>query len=245
MIYKYLLEIKYRIFFSFIAWSFIMISCYYFKETLLYTFLKFSLKSDNSRLLYFLTTDVAEVFVTYLHLSFYVANQIVLIFVCCQFFCFLSTGLHIFEYIYFKTLLWITIVCWLMFIFVLNSFIFPISWGFFLKFQEYLSFQNVTFYFEAKLSEYLIFYKSIYYVCNLVFQTIILFCIVLDLFKTNLLIVRKLRKTFYFLFFVFSTFLTPPEVIYQLSISVCIVVLYELITIHLILKAELTNLDFM
>ena len=67
----------------------------------------------------------------------------------------------------------------------------------------------------------------------------------LDLFKTNLLIVRKLRKTFYFLFFVFSTFLTPPEVIYQLSISVCIIVLYELITIHLILKAELTNLDFM
>lgn len=110
-----------------------------------------------------------------------------------------------------------------------------------MKFQEYLSSQNLAFYFEAKLNEYLIFYKSIYYLCNLIYQTAVLFFIFLDLFKSNLLIVKKLRKIFYFFFFLFSTFLTPPEVIYQLIISICIIIIYELITIHMVLKTELAN----
>ena len=120
----------------------------------------------------------------------------------------------------------------------MNNFIFPTTWGFFLKFQEYLSFQNLTFYFEVKLNEYLIFYKSIYYLCNLVYQTIVLFFVLLDLFNANLLVVKKLRKIFYFCFFVFSTLLTPPEVSYQLMISICIILIYELITVCMILKAE-------
>lgn len=238
MIYKYLLEIKYRIFFSFVAWSFMMINCYYFKETLLYIFIRFSLKSNDNNLIYFLTTDVAEVFIAYVRLSYYVANQITAVFIYCQIFVFLSAGLYVFEYAYLKIILVTTIVCWITCIYILNNFIFPTTWDFFLKFQEYLSFQNLTFYFEVKLNEYLIFYKSIYYLCNLVYQIIVLFFVLLDLFKTNLLIVKKLRKIFYFCFFIFSTLLTPPEVIYQLIISICIILTYELITIYMIFKAE-------
>ena len=80
-----------------------------------------------------------------------------------------------------------------------------------------------------------------YYLCNLIFQTVLLFFIFLDLYKTNLLMVKKLRKVFYFLFFIFSTFLTPPEVIYQLIISVFIIIIYELIIIYTVLKTELVN----
>jgi len=88
MIYKYLLEIRYRIFFSLIAWSFMMINCYYFKETLLYIFVGFSSTSNDNNLTYFLTTDVAEIFMSYIWLSYYVTNQITAIFVCCQLFLF-------------------------------------------------------------------------------------------------------------------------------------------------------------
>ena len=244
MIYKYLLEIKSRTFFSFVAWSFIMVNCYYFKETLLYIFTGFSVKPGENHLLFFLTTNVAEVFVTYIHISFYIANQITVMFFYCQFFFFLSTGLHVFEYIYFKTILIAIIAGWLVFICMFNNYIFPTSWDFFLKFQEYLSFQSLTFYFEAKLNEYLAFYKSIYFLCNLLCQVMILFCVLLDLFKTNLLIIKKLRKLFYFIFFIFSTFITPPEVTYQLTISVSIIVLYELITVYLILKTEFANSNY-
>jgi len=241
MIYKYLLEIKYRILFSVIAWSFMMVNCYYFKETLLYVFMGFSLKSNKNYLLYFLTTDVAEVFIAYIQLSYYVANQITMVFIYCQIFIFLSAGLYVFEYAYFKIIVVATIFFWVLFVFILNSFIFPTSWNFFLKFQEFLSFQNLTFYFEAKLNEYLVFYRSVFYLCSLIYQIVILFFIFLDLFKTNLLIVKKLRKIFYFLFLIVSTFLTPPEVIFQLIISICIIIIYELVTIHMIFKTELVK----
>jgi len=61
----------------------------------------------------------------------------------------------------------------------------------------------------------------------------------LDLVKTNLFFVKKLRKIFYLLSFVFSTFLTPPEVTYQLIISLCMIVIYELTTVYLIFKTEI------
>jgi len=241
MIYKYLLEVKYRTFFSFIAWSFTMINCYYFKETLLYVFMKFSLESNKNNSLYFLTTDVAEVFIAYVQLSYYIANQTTIIFMSYQLYIFLSAGLYIFEYAYLKSITSMIAVCWITCVFTLNNYIFPTSWHFFLKFQKYLSFQSLTFYFEIKLNEYLAFYRSIYYLCSLVFQIVVVFFIFLDLFKNNLLIIKKFRKVFYFIFFIFSTFLTPPEVVYQLTTGICIIIIYELITFCMIFQMELTN----
>ena len=239
MIYKYLLEIKYRIFFSFITWSCVMINCYYFKETLVYIFMRFSLVTNEDNLLYFLTTDVAEIFLAYVQLSYYTANQITIIFVCWQLFLFLSAGLYRYESAYLKTIITITVVSRIMCIFTLNNLIFPISWNFFLKFQEYLSFQNFTFYFEVKLNEYLNFYTSVYYLCNSIFQIGVLFFLFLDLFRTNLYMIKKLRKVSYFSFFIFATFLSPPEVFYQSAISICIILIYELIVFYMIFKTEL------
>lgn len=122
---------------------------------------------------------------------------------------------------------------------MLNNFIFSISWHFFLSFQKYLLFQNLTFHFEVKLSEYLIFYKSIYYLCNLIFQVVVLFFIFLDLFRVNILVIKKLRKIIYFFFFVLSTFATPPEVVYQLVMSICITFMYELVIFYMIFRTEL------
>ena len=68
-------------------------------------------ESNSDSLSYFLTTDVAEVFVTYMYLSYYVANQITIIFLCSQTFVFLSSGLYAFEYAYFRTVTTLVIVC--------------------------------------------------------------------------------------------------------------------------------------
>ena len=80
-----------------------------------------------------------------------------------------------------------------------------------------------------------------YYLCNLLYQIIIILFIFLDLFKINLLVIQRLRKTLYFLFIILSTFVTPPEVVYQIMISICIVVVYELTIIQIIFKTELTE----
>ena len=81
-----------------------MLNCYFFKEALLYVFIKLSLNQNYTNLLYFITTDVTEVFIVYIHLSYFVANQIIILFLGYQFFVFLSTGLYPFGYSYFKTI---------------------------------------------------------------------------------------------------------------------------------------------
>jgi len=55
--------------------------------------------------LYFLTTDVTEVFIVYINLSYFIANQTIILFLGYQLFVFLSMGLYRFEYTYFKTIL--------------------------------------------------------------------------------------------------------------------------------------------
>lgn len=241
MIYKYLLEIKYRAGFSLITWSFLVGNCYYFKETLLYVLMRSSFQSKKNNLLYFLTTDVAEAFMAYIKLSSYVANQITMMFLLYHSFLFLSAGLYKFEHAYGRLIITTTIFCWTTCIFMLNNFIFSTTWDFFLKFQEYLSFQNLTFHFEVKLNEYLIFYKSTYYLCNLIFQTVALFFVFLDLFRTNLPMIKKLKKFSYFSFFVLSAFVTPPEVSYQLVMSICLIFIYELVIFYMILRTELDS----
>lgn len=242
MIYKYLLEIKYRVFFSLLAWSFIVINCYCYKETLLYVFIRLSSNQTDTNLLYFLTTDVTEVFVVYISLSYFIANQAIIPFLGYQLFVFLSTGLYTFEYVYFKTVLVMIAFYWISFIFIINTLIFPASWFFFFEFQKFLSAQNLTFYFEAKLNEYISFYKSVYYLCNTICQITIVFFIFLDLFKANFSVLNKFRKVFYFIFFCFATVVTPPDVVYQLLTSICIIIIYELTTVFVIFKNELLKI---
>ena len=241
MIYKHLLEIKYRAFFSFIAWSFLVTNCYFFKETLLYVFIKFSSTPNCNNIFYFLITDITEVFMTYLQLVYFITNQITFIFIYYQIFTFVSSGLYKFEYNYLKRMSLMILVCWVVFVLILNHIIFPASWNFFLQFQNFVLVQTLTFYFEAKLNEYWLFYTTVYYMCFFAYQLMIFFFIFLNLFKTNFLIVKKLRKVLYFIFFLVATTITPPDVAHQLIFSICIIVLYEFFLANILLKIELIN----
>lgn len=135
MLSKYLFEMKYRMLFCLIAWIFIMINCYYFKEILLYVFIKPSFKLHSDTALKFMTTNVTEVFFTYLNLSHFVANQFLILYTFFQIFLQIANGLYKFEYIYFKTILTKWILLWFFCIFFLNKFLFPIVWFFFLNFK--------------------------------------------------------------------------------------------------------------
>jgi sec-independent protein translocase protein TatC len=239
MIYKYLLEIRHRAFFCFIAWSFLMLNCYFFKETLLYTFLKLNPIHTDEGTVYFLITNITEVFITYLQLTCFITNQITFMFICYQFFAFISTGLFTFEYVYFKNTCLTVAVCWVLCILLLNGTVFPSCWNYFLQFQNFILAQNLTFYFEAKLSEYWAFYLTIYYVWCFAYQFIVFFWIFLSLSTTNLSIIKRLRKVLYFVFFIVATLITPPNVEHQLFTSICIIMIYELILIHLLFKIEL------
>ena len=178
---------------------------------------------------------------TYLQLVYFITNQITFIFIYYQIFTFVSSGLYKFEYNYLKRMSLMILVCWVVFVLILNHIIFPASWNFFLQFQNFVLVQTLTFYFEAKLNEYWLFYTTVYYMCFFAYQLMIFFFIFLNLFKTNFLIVKKLRKVLYFIFFLVATTVTPPDVAHQLILSICIIVLYEFFLVNILLKIELIN----
>lgn len=235
MIYNYLLEIKYRVVFSFITWCFLAINCYFFKETLLYIFIKLNSVHHSNFIDYFLITNVTEVFITYLQLVYFLTNRITTIFICYQCFVFFSTGFYKFEYVYFKNVSLTILISWGWFFYIFNFIIFPTSWDFFLKFQ------SLTFYFEAKLNEYWAFYLSIYNISFFSYQLTIFFLISLNLFNINFLVIKKLRKSLYFFFFFAATIVTPPDVIYQLITGICMILIYEIVILRRFVTIEFVS----
>lgn len=238
MVLQYLKEIQYRLFFSFIAWCFMLIICYHFKETLLYLFIRPSSNLDKL-FFYFVTTNVTEIFNTYIQISYFISNQLILLFLIYQSLIFISEGLYEFEYNYLKFVTIIITFCWFISLIILNCLIFPISWKFFLTFQEESLVKNNIFHFETKLSEYVVFYESIYYLSYFVCQTFTLVLLLFCFAKTSVQFIKKVRKPFYFLCFLFATLVTPPEIIFQLITGISIIIIYELITFILVLKTKL------
>jgi Sec-independent protein secretion pathway component TatC len=162
-LYTYYLEIKNRIFLSLICWLFVSIVCYFYKETLLFLFISFS----NYGVLtgskpYFIFTDVTEIFSVYAQLIFFISNQILFIKLNYHVLMFLSLGLYKFEYTNLKFAFKVLLSSWIISIFLLNKFLMPLSWHFFLSFQDETHLKTISLFFEAKLSEYFHFCGFIY-----------------------------------------------------------------------------------
>jgi len=238
MVLQYLKEIQYRLFFSFAAWCFMLIICYYFKETLLYLFIRPSSNFDKF-FFYFVTTNVTEIFTTYIRISYFISNQLIILFLLYQSFIFISEGLYKFEYNYIKTIMTAVTSCWFFSFIILNYIIFPTSWKFFLTFQKESLIVNNIFHFETKLSEYVGFYESVYYLSHFICQIFTLILLMFCFIKTNIKFIKKIRKPFYFFCFLFDTVATPPEIIFQLITGISIIFIYELIVVMLVFKTKL------
>lgn len=225
--YKYYLEIKNRLFLLSTTWIFVSLISYLYKETIL-----FLLVSSNSYLQtlddspYFIFTDVSEIFYVYLQLTFFIANQVGIVTLFYHTLLFLSSGLYPFEYKKLQLAFKIFTLSWLISIVLLNKLIIPFSWSFFLSFQQT---ENLNFFLEARILEYFNYFISLYYICFLNCQVLTAIVMLLNSYSTNLKKIRKFRKLFYLMFIIFSTLITPPDIISQILMSSCLVIFYELL----------------
>jgi sec-independent protein translocase protein TatC len=227
--YKYYTEIKNRTLLVLFAWLFCLNICYYYKETIL-----FILVNSNNSLLeldnkpYFIFTNVTEVFYVYFELILFIANQIALIMLIYQVLMFLALGLYQFEFLKLKFAFQVFTLTWLFSFLLLLNVIVPFSWNFFLSFQENISNpQSINLFFEAKLSEYLQYFIGLYYVCLINCQFLTILVITLTNLSEKLKKTKIFRKLFYLVFVVFSTIVTPPDVLSQIWISSFLILLYE------------------
>lgn len=222
MFNKYLIEIKNRLFLSVASFFFTFLICYLYKEILLFIVLESCVKKT---LISFLYTELTEIFKCYFNISFFFTSHLSAYILFYHLLMFVSSALYKHEY-YFLLLIYLQFILnFFLSNIILNYIILPASWLFFLNFQ-YNSFYNWSF--EAKVGEYLDFYKSIYY---LIFFNNQIFIIVFYIFTYNkkfTIISIKFRKIFYFIFFINSTVLTPPDMLFQVVFGLLQIFIYEI-----------------
>lgn len=196
---------------------------------------------SNEILNYFIFTSITDLFLIYILLSFFIAKLTTYFIFVYHLICFLSAGLYQTEYVYLKYLfiicLFLAIICWKFF----NKILIPIVSHFFLSFHDNPS-QNINFYFEAKIYDYLKFYTEIYYNCFLSFQLCIFLIIFANFISNNTKLLKSTRKFFYLSILLLSTLMTPPDVFSQMFLFLVFLFGFEILIFFNILKKNLNNL---
>lgn len=236
----YLVEIKNRFFFVLILLISVLFMSYIYKEILLFLVIKpFSVKDINANLdiFYFIFTDLTEILSVYLKLISFIAVQLTIFNVSYHCFIFFSPALFKKEYNFVSTLVITCFTIWLFSLIIVNYYIIPLSWQFFFSFQSMISTKFISLHFEPKIKEYLNFCLSIYYNVILYSQLFaLLFIINLNYNYNNIKLIKKYRKFYYFIFVVFSTCVSPPDILSQLIISFGLIFVYEFSIIIFIIK---------
>ena len=232
---KYLIEIKNRFALIIGGWFILTLVLFLYKEVLLDFIIKVRVnKSSNLSESYFIFTNVFEMFNVYVKIVLFFSFQYFLVFIIYHFFIFFSLALYKREYIFFLNICIANFLVLTSSMFIINFYIIPLTWSFFLGFQSLNNFHLSNFFFEEKISEYIFFYMNTYYLCVLYSQLLsILFFIFL---KSGVKNVKNLRRFYYYFFIVFSTLLSPPDVFSQIFISVISICFYELCVCFLIIK---------
>ena len=89
---------------------------------------------------------------------------------------------------------------------------------------------SFNFFFETKLKEYLSFYFNFFLINFITGQLLLLFILNWKFFfKTNNSI-KKFKKTVYLFLIIFSTIMTPPDVLSQVLISFINIIIFECFT---------------
>lgn len=218
-------DLKYHlILYIYIIFQIILIS-YYYNLEITYILVKPLINLIN--LNYFIFTNITELFLIKIIISFYFGFIISLLFLLFQIWIFLSKGLFKNENIQF-----LYYFCLFLFIFILSNkiilnFIIPISWNFFITNEEQSFLYTIQL--EPRIYKYLLFTIKLIILINFIFQVpfFIILCISLKLFSINLFF--KFRKFIYLVIFLISTLISPPDFFSQYIISVIIILILEVL----------------
>jgi len=143
---------------------------------------------------------------------------------------FLTLGLYYSEYLKLKSVITGFIITWLCSVILLKTFIVPFSWSFFLSFQTTDSYlQPASFFFEARIVEYFNYFTNFYYASLVNCQLLTLSMVFLNKISEKTRAIKTFRKLFYLIFVIFSTIITPPDVVSQVAMSLSLIFVYELL----------------
>lgn len=230
--YTYYLEIKYRFLLISLNWIFTTWICYIYKSSLLFFLINSTSKLiNNYKHLYFIFTDISEIFYVNLDIIFFVSNQISLTLIIYHLLIFLSLGLYKTELLQFKFIFKTFLFTWLLSALICYTFLIPTSWAFFLSFQQNsIQQQPISLFFEAKLLNFVKYFIQFYNLCFFNCQFLMCLTILLNNYIKTHTQLKFFRKIFYLNFLLFSTIITSPDVFSQITITFFLILIYEIIT---------------
>jgi len=240
MMIKYFLEIKNRLLLLLITILSTLLISYLYKETLLFLITqpeRIMFKNSSYSSFYFIFTNVTEILSVYVQLVTFLGFQMFLLFTFYHCFVFFSPAMFKSEYCFLYTLFKFSITVWFFSAIVANFLLVPITWDFFFSFQELFSSKFVNLHFEAKLTEYLDFYIFIYYLSIVYFQIFTILFFFLNYINNKIKLIQKCRKIFYYFFIIFSTLISPPDLISQFFISLVLIFIYEILVFMVVVKS--------
>lgn len=226
---EHLLEFKHRL--AKIVLSFIVITIitFQFSWDIFHLLSKpLSKLSEDYGNFHFIYTKLTEGFIAELKISF-----ISSLFLCSpiffyQLYKFLEPGLYkdekkiIMLYIFFPPVLFLIGVVLVYFI------IMPITWKFFVSFQNISARNGTSIILEAKISEYVDLIVELFIGFGLAFQLPIILVMLTKLRIITYMQLKSFRRYSIVLIFILAAILTPPDVISQVILALPLVLLYEI-----------------
>jgi len=223
----YFIELKNRVFLIIISFIISILFSYSYKETLLYVYIKPSfIYTKMNKIVYFIYTDVSELFYTYLKIIQIISLPITSFFLLYQLIKFISPGLYKNEYNYIKRYVIIWLVLYFVFVIITYKYILTIIWNFFFFFENKIT-TEIQFFFEAKLINYFNFLNNIIYLCYLISLSILGILIIISKINNLKCFLKKQRKNLYFIIFIIITIIMPPDILNQIILSLTIIIVME------------------
>ncbi len=226
---SHLIELRKRLLWSVIAMMAGTLICYLFVEPI-YGFLVSPLAEamgDNSsqRLIY---TGLTEAFFTYLKVAFFAGVFLTAPILLTQIWLFLAPGLYKNEKRAFLPFLIATPLLFFLGGAMVYFVVMPFAWHFFLSFQTSGAETTLPIQLEARVSEYLDLVMTLIFAFGLCFQLPVLLTLLGKVGLVSAAGLKSKRKYMIIATLVVAAFLTPPDVISQVLLTVPIVLLYEI-----------------
>ena len=230
----YIAEIKVRLFYILTMLVCTFITCYIFKEPIIYILIKPLLTISTQ---YFIFTNLIEIFIMYLKILLIISLYLIIPFILYQIWLFLVPGLYLYEKVSLKYFFYLIILTLCLGITIAYYLIIPIAWKFFISFET--KGQNLfSIHYEAKINEYLMLILNILLTISFCFQFPLYILLLINFNILDISWFYKKRKIAYILILIFAAIISPPDLFSQILLFTPLIILYELTIFYSLLFKE-------